>query len=300
MVPWIQVYSNLPTHDKTYALAERLKVPQYAAVGLMVCLWAWASVNAPDGDITAYTARAIADACGWKKSPIGLLDALKDVCLVDETDGKRSIHNWAQYAEKLIDILYHQKKQSAERVKRYRDSAKNTIADGGKRNGNAQCNVTETLCNAVTVPDQTRHNITNILPPTPEPLQVTNPPASQEASAAPVGAGGFDFKGIPLEVRVALTHWIAYKARGRGKPVDYPALRQMVLDKTKELGEQAVIDAINQSMANGYSGIAWDKGAKPPDSKRPGKEVGAHRYEQRTPDKSELDGLFVDLSKVQV
>lgn len=62
MVPWIQVYSNILTHDKTYALAEQLKIPNYGAVGLMVSLWSWAATMPPNGDITAYPKRAIADA----------------------------------------------------------------------------------------------------------------------------------------------------------------------------------------------------------------------------------------------
>ena len=87
MTPWIQVYTNAPTHQKTYRLAEELKIPIYAALGLMVSLWAWAAVNATGGDITGYPPMAICDAVGWKKG-VKFYNALKKVRLIEEVDGK--------------------------------------------------------------------------------------------------------------------------------------------------------------------------------------------------------------------
>ena len=45
MIPWIQVYSNLPQHKKTSRLAEELKIssavvdPNMVAVGILIGLW---------------------------------------------------------------------------------------------------------------------------------------------------------------------------------------------------------------------------------------------------------------------
>ncbi len=122
MIPWIQVYANITTHDKTYALAERLKIDQFAAVGIMVSLWAWASVNATDGDVSRYSPTALAASCGWKKKPADFYGVLLDVGLLDTLpDGRVAIRNWERYASLLMDMEERQKKNTRERVKRHRD-----------------------------------------------------------------------------------------------------------------------------------------------------------------------------------
>lgn len=154
MVPWIQVYSNILTHDKTYALAERLKIPNYAAVGIMVSLWAWASINATDGDITNYPPRAIAEATGWKgKKAEDFYEVLLDIWLIEKRDNHVFIRNWERYASMLMDMMENQRKKTNERVKRHREKVRNA-----KRNGdsNIPCNVTDTLSNGSTVPNLTR------------------------------------------------------------------------------------------------------------------------------------------------
>ena len=112
MIPWIQVYSNILTHDKTYTLAEALKVPNYSAVGLMVSLWCWVAVNAPDGDITRYPPRAITEATGWTKKPETFYNALVNAGLIEKTeDGRAVIRNWEQYAMLLIDLMSVRKRK---------------------------------------------------------------------------------------------------------------------------------------------------------------------------------------------
>ena len=79
MIPWIQVYSNLPQHPKTTKLADELGLtsaalnPNVLAVGLVVSLWAWAIQNAYNGDLSGCSSRAIAEACLWKKKPETLM-----------------------------------------------------------------------------------------------------------------------------------------------------------------------------------------------------------------------------------
>ena len=75
MIPWIQVYSNLPQHPKTSRLADELGLtcaalnPNVLAVGLLVSLWTWAIQNAYNGDLSGCSDRSIAEACLWKKKP---------------------------------------------------------------------------------------------------------------------------------------------------------------------------------------------------------------------------------------
>lgn len=181
MIPWIQVYSNILTHDKTYKLAEALKIPNYSAVGLMVSLWCWVAVNAPDGDITSYPPRAITAATGWPKKPEAFYSALVDAELIEKKeDGRAVIRNWEQYAQLLMDLMDSQKRKTADRVKKHRARRKareeageetpqtpeaestppnealpvTSETDDVKRN----CNVTETESNALH--NITGHNIT--------------------------------------------------------------------------------------------------------------------------------------------
>lgn len=190
MVPWIQVYSNILTHDKTYALSEQLKIPNYGAVGLMVSLWSWAAINAPDGDITAYPKRAIADAAGWPKGADRFYQVLLNVRLIEQLeDGRTVIRNWERYASLLMDMMDEQKKKTTERVRKHRQkkSGSSNVTDAPKdETENKPCNVTvtpekeatvekcnvtetlqaitgnvtETLCNGATEPNLTKPNLT--------------------------------------------------------------------------------------------------------------------------------------------
>lgn len=154
MIPWIQVYSNLTNHPKTYALADELKItssvanPNAVAVGMLVSLWLWAAQNAVDGDLSNCSARAIAEAAGYKKSPASFVTALKKSGWLD-VDMK--LHDWDEHATLLIEHIEQQRKKTRERVQRYRDKKKaNCNADC-----NDGCNVTDTPCNASTIPYHT-------------------------------------------------------------------------------------------------------------------------------------------------
>ena len=127
MIPWVQVYSNLPMHPKTSRLAEELKLtstaidPNVIAVGLLVSLWTWAIQNAYSGDLSECSARTIANACQWRRKPEMLVDALKKAGWLD---GDRKLHDWEEDAVLLIEQEDDRKAKTRERVKRYRDAKK--------------------------------------------------------------------------------------------------------------------------------------------------------------------------------
>ena len=158
MIPWIQVYANIITHDKTYALAEALHIKNYAAVGIMVSLWSWAAINATNGDISSYPPRAISDAVGWNgKRPEDFYQTLLEVRLIERADNRVVVRNWEKYAQLLIDSEAIQKEKAAERVKKHRERKRSSNVTC-----NADCNVTVTPCNAPTVPNLTVPNLTVI------------------------------------------------------------------------------------------------------------------------------------------
>jgi hypothetical protein len=56
-----------PAHWKVALLAKSLKIEQYAAVGLLECLWHWAAEYATTGEISRRKWEAAAAGCFWKK-----------------------------------------------------------------------------------------------------------------------------------------------------------------------------------------------------------------------------------------
>ena len=126
MLPWIQVYSNLADHPKIYALVDRMKLRRNSeAVGIVVSLWLWAAKNAPDGDLSGFPERAIAQALGFQINYARkLCQALVDTDWLDvDSEGCYSIHNWSRYAGRLIEITLRQREQSTERSRRYREKS---------------------------------------------------------------------------------------------------------------------------------------------------------------------------------
>lgn len=161
MIPWIQVYSNLPQHPKTARLADELGLtsaavnPNVLAVGLLVSLWTWAIQNAYNGDLSGCSDRSIAEACLWKKKPETLVKALIKTGFLD---ADKKLHDWDEYACLLMEQEENRRAKTRDRVKRYREKK----ATGGNVPCNASCNVTDTPGNAPTIPDLTIPDQTNI------------------------------------------------------------------------------------------------------------------------------------------
>lgn len=155
MIPWIQVYSNLIRHPKVTKLADKLNLTSkdaganVIAAGMLVSLWLWAAQNATDGDLSECTDRAIAEAAEYKKKPALFVEALIHAKLLDED---RKLHDWYEYATLLIDCEDQQREKTRKRVEKHRLKKKALQ--------NADCNVTVTPCNAPTIPNLTKPNIT--------------------------------------------------------------------------------------------------------------------------------------------
>lgn len=123
MIPWIQIYSNLPTHPKTARLAEELGLasqqvsPNVIATGLLISLWTWAIQNAYDGDLSKCSPRLIADVCRWRRKPEALVSALQAAGFL-EADMR--LHDWDSYAGLLMEALDNKKENDKRRAREYR------------------------------------------------------------------------------------------------------------------------------------------------------------------------------------
>lgn len=186
---WIQVEDTIREHDKIFNLSDELGIPDAYAIGLMVCLWTWASSNAPDGDLSNFPPRAIASAAKWDKTgakaSARFYDALFKVKFLEKLeDGRIVIRNWEKYAALIMDYAEQQREKTRERVKRYRDrkkKQKSASTEPEKTPCNVsqteKCNVTDTLQNddVTPIPNHTIPNHTINNKPTSKPNTASIP-----------------------------------------------------------------------------------------------------------------------------
>lgn len=108
---WIEAHQGLANHIKTIKLRKLLKIKKIEAVGILFMFWWWSLDNAPDGDISSLDDSDISEIVEYKsKSGVSVLAALIESGFVDEN---KHIHDWHEYAGKLID----KRKTDAERKK---------------------------------------------------------------------------------------------------------------------------------------------------------------------------------------
>lgn len=261
---WIQIEDTIREHDKIYNLSDKLKIPDAYAIGLMVCLWTWASSNAPDGDLTSFPPRAIAAAAKWDKSGAKaasqFYDALFEVRFLEKLeDGRIVIRNWEKRAALIMDYAEHQREKTNERVKRYRDRKKKQKAASEKIENSPcealqseKCNVTETLQNddVTPIPNHTIPNHTINNKPTSNPNAASIP---VEETVTPIVTAALrevcvEFSSavhVPSEkereqLRLLLSEYskpallaAIQDARGKGRSVNY---LQTILESRKRTG----------------------------------------------------------------
>jgi len=120
---WIESHQGLPKHPKTKKLMRRLKVSAPVIIGHLHMLWWWAMDFAQDGEITHYDEFDIADACEWNEDAAEFYSALIEAGFVDCIGEQRFIHDWYDYAGKLIEI----RKKDAERKRNSRGKTKESV-----------------------------------------------------------------------------------------------------------------------------------------------------------------------------
>lgn len=122
---WLEIHQSIKDHRKLLAAADALDMAPAHVAGHIIFFWLWALDNAPSGEISEITARNIARAAQWEGSPESFLSALVESGLVDKTDEGLFIHDWSDYAGKLID----QRVADRERKRQSRAAAKAKNAD---------------------------------------------------------------------------------------------------------------------------------------------------------------------------
>lgn len=131
---WIEYHEALWDHWKIQRLASRLEIRYAEALGIVSCLWLWATKHAPKGDLSVFTDDEIRHASRCEVA-CELKKLLRECVLIDDHD---RIYRWSRYGLKLL-------LSNRLRVKKHRKHV--TLQ---KRNANVT--VTPTIPN-LTIPD---------------------------------------------------------------------------------------------------------------------------------------------------
>jgi hypothetical protein len=139
---WIESHQGLATHRKLKAFKRALRIKTPQAIGHLHLLWWWALDNAADGKLAGVDPADIAEIAMWPGNAEKFLEALKAAGFVDPD---LSLHDWDDYAGKLID----RRKANTERVRQHRNALRSE-----------DVTITSPLRNGATVPYRTVPNST--------------------------------------------------------------------------------------------------------------------------------------------
>lgn len=149
---WYEAHQTLAKHPKTLKLASLLKVERRYAVGLLHDLFSWALDSAKkDGTLPGIGSMEIAAALDFMgKKGESVVNALVESGYIEDADGTYKIHDWYDYAGKLIDKRENDKRRKNE----WRERGRNAEGTQTKR-GNPLVTVPNR-----TVPDNNNIHIT--------------------------------------------------------------------------------------------------------------------------------------------
>lgn len=144
---WIQIEDTLPDHRKVGKLAALLKIDRDAVVGKLLRLWLWIVNNREDGTFSELDFETIAIVMRYREDPDKLIDALISAGFVDEEDDGYIVHDWIDRMQLLLEKRERVRKQTAERVRKYRERKK----DDGNANVTRYFTPEKRSCNAPTI-----------------------------------------------------------------------------------------------------------------------------------------------------
>ena len=176
---WIESHQELWRHPKTKKLARLLAVSVPTAIGHLHGIWYWALDFAQDGDLRRYDPEEIADAALWEGEPVRFIEALVAAGYLDQTDNGLTIHDWYDYAGRLIEQREARREQDRVRKQRQRERKK-VEAHDGHGEVTEESRVTPgnvTLLPYPTKPNQTEQDNTETTTPL--------PPLTRGVTAAP-------------------------------------------------------------------------------------------------------------------
>ena len=125
---WIELHQSVWTHKKTVMLAALLDIDEIYAAAHMTKLWTWALDNAQDGDLSGLPAKVIAFGAGWKGDADEFVSAAIQAGWIDQEGDRLFLHDWFDYAGRLIEKREANKERARKSRERYAQRARNVEA----------------------------------------------------------------------------------------------------------------------------------------------------------------------------
>lgn len=100
---WIESHQELAHHPKVARLAGKLDITVPTAIGHLHCLWWWCLAYAETGDVTDFDVYELAHAAQWAGDPGVFVKGLMESGWLDDSDGRTVVHDWYEYAGKLVE-----------------------------------------------------------------------------------------------------------------------------------------------------------------------------------------------------
>ncbi len=161
---WIEAHQELADHPKIYKLAKLLRInDENAPIGILLRLWWWAMDYAPDGSLGRYDADDLARATHWKGDAEDLLEALIGAGWIDKGPEGLQIHDWYQYAGRLMEQREIKREQGRARQQRFKERHQKPEPEpdpGAPAEDNAEVTRYSRVSNAPTVQNTTQQNTT--------------------------------------------------------------------------------------------------------------------------------------------
>lgn len=159
---WIELHQAVWTHRKTVSLAIKLGLDATYAAAHIIRLWTWALDNVEDGDLSGLPPEVIAFGADWKGDPETFVNAAIYAKWLDETEEGLYIHDWEDYAGKLMERRAAERERSR---KRRADSKAVTLKPPAKKRTTGGRPADDQQTTVGTVPNSTVPNLTNNNPP---------------------------------------------------------------------------------------------------------------------------------------
>lgn len=132
---WIEIHQTLPRHRKTLSTAGRLSVDRHTIIGHLLELWTWAIDNVPsDGFMGRISFQELAIAADWRGDEKSFVSALIESGFIDENPDGLWLHDWYEYAGKLLE----KREKEKERSKNRRSTVKKPKVDRRLSDGRPQ------------------------------------------------------------------------------------------------------------------------------------------------------------------
>ena len=117
---WIELHQSLVGHRKLMRLKNSLHIPETQAIGMLCCLWLWALDNAREGDVSGLSGQELAEVMHVSpRKAAALPQALEEAGFLDREGESLRIHDWEDYAGRLIEARRHDAERKRKKREKY-------------------------------------------------------------------------------------------------------------------------------------------------------------------------------------